>query len=71
MDFMGALNHDHQHGHMVRSCNTSFITLIPKKKGAVELKDFRPISLISNVYKLVAKILAERMKRVIGKLVSS
>ncbi|XP_075083624.1 uncharacterized protein LOC142167360 [Nicotiana tabacum] len=53
---------------MVRSCNTSFITLIPKKKGAVELKDFRPISLISNVYKLVAKILAERMKRVIGKL---
>ncbi|WMV29386.1 hypothetical protein MTR67_022771, partial [Solanum verrucosum] len=40
------------------------------KKGAIELKDYRPISLIGSVYKLTAKILAERLKSAIGKLVS-
>nr|XP_009771105.1 PREDICTED: uncharacterized protein LOC104221690 [Nicotiana sylvestris]XP_016492827.1 PREDICTED: uncharacterized protein LOC107812285 [Nicotiana tabacum] len=70
-NFMGALNHYYQHGHMVKSCNASFIALIPKEKCSIELKDFRLISLIGSVYKLVAKILAERMKRVIRKLDSS
>lgn len=55
---------------MVRSSNASFIALVPKKKGAIELKDYRPISLISSVYKIVAKCLAKRLKTVIGKLIS-
>lgn len=37
-DLMGAISHFHQHCHMVKSCNASFIALIPKKKGAIELK---------------------------------
>lgn len=45
-EVMGALNHFHQQCYMVRSCNASFIALIPKKKGAIELRDYRPISLI-------------------------
>lgn len=32
-----------------RSLNATFITLIPKKKGAKELRDFRPISLMGNI----------------------
>ena len=67
---LAAFNFFHQNCQMVRSCNASFIALIPKKKGAVELKDYRPISLIGSVYKLLAKILAERMKRVMNSLVS-
>lgn len=55
---------------MVKPYNASFIVLIPKKKGAKEQKDYRPISLIGNVYKIAAKILAEGFKSVIGKLVS-
>lgn len=69
-DIMNAMNYFHQTGHMVRSCNASFIALVPKKRGSVELKDYRPISLIGGVYKLVAKVLAERLKKVVGKLVS-
>lgn len=41
-DVMGALNYFHQHGTMVRSSNASFIALVPKKKGAIHLKDYRP-----------------------------
>jgi hypothetical protein len=34
-----------------KSLNATFVSLIPKKAGAVELKDFRPISLIGEMYK--------------------
>ena len=41
----------------LRNLSTTFITLIPKKHAAEELKDFRPISLIGGVYKIIAKLL--------------
>lgn len=44
-----------QHGKFVRSLNAIFIILIPKKSGAVRLKDFRPISLVGGVYKILAR----------------
>lgn len=40
----------------------TFITLIPKKKGASELKDYRLINLVGCMYKLLAKTLAIRFK---------
>ncbi|XP_010327536.1 uncharacterized protein [Solanum lycopersicum] len=54
-----------------RSFNATFIRLIPKKKGAKELQDFRPISLIGIIYKIFSKVLAERLKGVMTKLVDS
>ena len=35
------------------------------------MQDFRPISLVGSFYKIIAKILANRLKRVIGKVVSN
>lgn len=37
--------------------------------GAVDLKDYRPISLIGCEYKILSKVLIERLKKVIHKLV--
>ncbi|RVW24649.1 putative ribonuclease H protein [Vitis vinifera] len=43
----------------------------PDEGGGVEdLGDFRPISLLGGLYKLLAKVLANRLKKVIGKVVS-
>ncbi|WMV50523.1 hypothetical protein MTR67_043908 [Solanum verrucosum] len=56
---------------LVKSYNATFIALIPKKKGAKELRDFRPISLIGSIYKLISKVLTERLKGVVNKLVDS
>ena len=48
-----------------------FLVLLPKRGGGVEdLGDFRPISLLGGLYKLLAKVLANRLKKVIGKVVS-
>ena len=35
------------------------------------MSDFRPISLVRGLYKLLAKVLANRLKKVVGKMVSS
>ena len=50
--------------------NATFIVLIPKKGGLEDLKDFRPISLVEGLYKWLAKVLANRLKMVVGKVVS-
>ena len=44
--------------------------MIPKKKGVDDLKDFRPISLVGCLYKLLTKVLANRLKKVMGKVIS-
>lgn len=47
----------------------TFLVLIPKKGGVEEFKDFRPISLVSGFYKLLAKVSSNRLKRVVGSVV--
>ena len=39
--------------------------------GADDLKDYRPISLVGSLYKLLAKVLADRLKKVMSKLVNT
>ena len=60
----------HDSGKFVRSLNTMFLVLIPKINGAEDLKDLRPISLVGSLYKLIAKVLANRLKRVKSGLVN-
>ncbi|GKD61016.1 putative RNA-directed DNA polymerase, eukaryota, reverse transcriptase zinc-binding domain protein [Tanacetum coccineum] len=50
--------------------NSSFFTLIPKVNNPTLIIDFRPISLIGIHYKIIAKILANRLSKVIDKIVS-
>lgn len=57
-------------GVIPQGCNASFITLIPKVQNSLFVKDFRPISLIGVQYKIIAKILALRLTKVMGEVVS-
>lgn len=50
--------------------NCTNLTLIPKCAGAVSLRNYRPISLIGSVYKIISKMLAERMKLVLPSIIS-
>nr|GFC42785.1 RNA-directed DNA polymerase, eukaryota, reverse transcriptase zinc-binding domain protein [Tanacetum cinerariifolium] len=50
--------------------NSSFIAFIPKTPGANMVKDFRPIKLIGSFYKIIVKILANRLIFVLGDIVN-
>jgi hypothetical protein len=50
--------------------NRALITLIPKRQDAMEVKDFRPISLVHSFSKLFSKILANGLRGRLGELVS-
>ena len=46
-----------------------WVTLVPKFEGAMEIKDYRPISMVGCVEKVIAKVLAQRINKVMGGLV--
>ncbi|GJS56871.1 RNA-directed DNA polymerase, eukaryota [Tanacetum coccineum] len=64
-DFCSVVSCFFDKGCFPRAGNSSFIALIPKVLDAKFVTDFRPISLIGNVYKVVTKILASRLALVI------
>ncbi|GKB29293.1 RNA-directed DNA polymerase, eukaryota [Tanacetum coccineum] len=57
-------------GEIPKGCNSTFIALIPKNPDANMVKDFRPISLIGSIYKIIAKILTNRLVGVLGDIVN-
>ena len=61
-DVMTLFDHFHRSLEFERSLNASFLALIPKKNNALNIKDFRPINLVSSVYKLLSKVLANRLR---------
>jgi hypothetical protein len=47
------------------------LSLIPKKTCAMDVKDFFPISLVEGMYKIISKVLTNRFKSVLGKIISN
>ncbi|EOY00235.1 Uncharacterized protein TCM_010053 [Theobroma cacao] len=46
--------------------NESFITLIPKKRNPSSIGDYKSNSLVGGINKLIAKLLAIRLRKVVG-----
>ena len=53
VDVMAVFEHFHRYSMFEWPLNASFLSLIPKKNNAIDVKDFRPISLVGSVYKLL------------------
>ena len=60
----------HERERFGKGLNSTFLVLIPKIRGAEDLKDFRPISLVCSIYKLIAKALANKLKKVMNGMVN-
>jgi hypothetical protein len=61
----------HTRGKFEKSFNATFVSLIPKKTDAMDVRDFRPISLVGWIYKIISKFLVNRFKLVFGKIISN
>ncbi|GLU06447.1 hypothetical protein SLE2022_234820 [Rubroshorea leprosula] len=64
-DILSYLEDFHQNGKLVRGSNASFIVLVPKAKNPQKIEEYRPISLIGCMYKILSKVLANRLSRVL------
>lgn len=62
-DFLRVISDFHAHDRFVKGANCSFLALIPKKTSPEKISDFPPISLIRCIYKVISKVLANRLKK--------
>lgn len=67
-DLIMAINHFHTRDRFEKSFNASYVALIPKENGAMELRGFGPISLIVTLYKVLSELLANRLRAVMDQL---
>ena len=52
---MAVFHQFYANGQFEKSLNATFVTLIPKKHAANEIRDFRPLSLVGGFIKLLLK----------------
>ena len=70
-EIMEVFQNFHSQAVFEKSLNASFLALIPQKVVAMEVKDFRLISLVGGIYKIISRVLANWFRRVAYGLISN
>jgi hypothetical protein len=58
-------------GKIQRSLNSTFLVLIPKENSPRNFGDFRPIALCNLCYKIISKVIANRIKPILSRALSA
>ena len=61
----------HNSGIINQNTNASFIVLLPKKSRSKKISDFRPINLITCLFKVIAEVLLGRLRGVLHETIHS
>ena len=69
-DVVGIIKAFWHSGLLLRSLNHTNLVLIPKVKCPKNMMQYRPIALCNVIYKVLAKVLANRLKLVLPKVIS-
>lgn len=57
-------------GYLLKKLNKSYITLIPKIPKPSSMLQFRPISLCNAAYKIISKIIVNRLQPIMQEIIS-
>ena len=60
-DVVNAIMHFFQTGYLIPTFNSTIVALVPKCRNPNSMKEFRPISCCSVIYKCITKILANKL----------
>ena len=55
---------------VLKAFNATFLTLIPKEEGEDTPDKFRPIALCNIIYKIISKVIANKLKPLLPVLIS-
>ncbi len=70
-DFYEVVKECFENGFLPSSCRRAVLSLLPKKGDLGLLKNWRPVSLLCTDYKILAKCLANRLKRYLDTIIHS
>ncbi|XP_058216715.1 uncharacterized protein LOC131327580 [Rhododendron vialii] len=59
----------HRNGKLTKGINSTFVALIPKIDCPTTFKDFRPISKVGSIYKILSKVLANMLKESLSTII--
>ena len=68
-DLMRVFFEFHTKGVINQSTNATFIAMVPKKSQTFKISDYRPISLVTSLYKIIAKVLSGRLRKVLHEII--
>lgn len=60
----------HRNGKLSKGINTTFLDLIHKVENSQRHADFQPISFVDCMYKVLAKVLANKLRKMMGSVLS-
>jgi len=69
VEVVEAVEQFHENGIIPKGYNASFVALVPKVRDPSRLEQYKPISLVGAIYKIIAKLLAKRIKKVLPSVV--
>lgn len=69
-DIMDTMRNFHEEAFLDQGSNATFISLIPKMEEACRISEFRPISLVESIYKILSKTLSCRLKEALKEVIS-
>jgi hypothetical protein len=70
-DFLAAVWEFFYENSMYSAVNSTLVTLIPKHSAAKTIKEYRPISCCTTIFKVISKILTMRLSKVLGSIIST
>lgn len=69
-DMFTCVNEFYTNAYMHKAMTPSFLDLIPKPHNPQNISEYRHICLVGNMYMIIAELLARRLKKMIGALLS-